>query len=72
MAKTGHIKKNKIKATPPTYKFRLLSWVGLEVYSPVHKKDPCKGNVFYPGLVSCFTLFSIKKTHAKFIYFNQA
>jgi hypothetical protein len=47
MAKTRHIKKKlKMKITPPTYKFRLLSRLGFEVYSPVHTKDPCKANVF--------------------------
>ncbi len=45
MAKIRH-KKNKIIITPPTYKFRLLSGLSFEVYSPVHKKDACKLNVF--------------------------
>jgi hypothetical protein len=44
MAKTRHTKKTLI--TPPSYKFRLLSRLSFEVYSPVHKKDPCKFNVF--------------------------
>jgi hypothetical protein len=63
--------KNKF-ITPPTYKFRLLSRLSFEVYSPVHKKDPYKFNVFIQAWVSCFTLFSIKKIPAKFIHFIQA